>query len=151
MSDEREGGGRPRDPGARPREGREPREPREPRLRDIARRIFREGEEPTGDERTLRMDAREVVGAMLETGDKAKTEVVRMVAREVRAYLDELKIKEDLRDLITNYSLEVHASVHLKPLHPDEPEPSTAAVGLRRKRAPTPPVGDEGDVEDADE
>lgn len=93
----------------------EGRERREPRLRDIARRFFVEGEELTQEDRG-RLDPRDMLGAMLETGDKAKTEVVRMVAREVRNYLDELKIREDVHHLLTNYSLEVHASLSLKPL-----------------------------------
>jgi hypothetical protein len=76
------------------------------RLRDIARRLI-----PADGG-----DVKDALVAVLATGDKAKTEMVRMVAREVRTYLDELKIKEDLQELATNYSLEVHASVSLKPL-----------------------------------
>ena len=39
---------------------------------------------------------------------------VRMVAREVRSYLDALELKEDLKELLTGYSLEI--SLSLKPL-----------------------------------
>ena len=56
-------------------------------LRGFARRILREGED---DER--RIDPRELVGAMLDTGDKAKTEIVKLVAREVRGYLEALEL-----------------------------------------------------------
>jgi hypothetical protein len=76
------------------------------RVRDIARRLF-PGEGA---------DVRDAVVSVLATGDKAKTEMVRMVAREARHYLEELKIGEDIQELLTNYSLEVHASVSLKPL-----------------------------------
>ena len=108
-----------------------------PRLRGTLRRIFRdeEGDDRRGDGPLV--DARELLGAVLETGDKAKTEIVRMVAREVRAYLEALRLHEDLRNLLTNYSLEVHASFHLRPLADapaapkgedrppaDEPEPA---------------------------
>ncbi len=110
-----------------------------PRLRGTLRRIFRDedGEERRGDGPLV--DARELLGAVLETGDKAKTEIVRMVAREVRAYLEALRLHEDLRNLLTNYSLEVHASFHLRPLAeapreakapadaPADPEPEDAA------------------------
>ncbi len=125
MSDDRRGDG-------------EGRERREPRLRDLARR-FLEGEEgaheerPRPEERT-RMDAREMLGAVLETGDKAKTEVVRMVAREVRAYLEALELGEDIRDLLTNYSLEVNASFSLKPLRDTEAEDTPVRAKRRRAR-----------------
>lgn len=82
-----------------------------PRIRDIARRLF-----PGDPDAPLRADVRDAVTAVLNTGDKAKSEMVRMVAREVRHYLEELKIGEDVRELLTNYSLDVHASISLQPL-----------------------------------
>ncbi len=72
------------------------------RFRKLGRRLM--GQE--------RVSAREVVGAVLEGGDKAKTEVVRAIAREVRAYLEEL----GLREVMTDYSLEVRASFNLRKL-----------------------------------
>jgi N-acetylmuramoyl-L-alanine amidase len=65
------------------------------------------------------------MGAVLEGGDKAKTEIVRAVAREVRAYLEEL----GLREVMTDYSLEVRASFNLRKLTdlekgPPIPEPT---------------------------
>ena len=86
-----------------------------PRIRDIARRLF-----PGDPDAPLRSDVRDAVNAVLNTGDKAKSEMVRMVAREVRHYLEELKIGEDLRELLTNYSLDVHASISLQPLVGDK-------------------------------
>jgi len=69
---------------------------------------------------------REVLGAVIDGGDKAKTELVRMVAREVRTYLEGLGLHEDVRHLMTHYSLDVNASFRLRPLHssdePSEPE-----------------------------
>ena len=61
-------------------------------------------------------DGRKVLSAMWETSDRAKTEAVRMVAREVRQYLDALELKEDLLDLVRSHSLEINASLRLKPL-----------------------------------
>ena len=83
--------------------------PREPRLRDFARRILSDDEERT-------INAREVLGAVLDSGDKAKSELVRLVAREVRNYLEELGLHEDIKHLLTNYSLDVNASFSLRPL-----------------------------------
>lgn len=67
-------------------------------------------------------DVRELASAVLESSDRAKTEMVKMVAREVRTYLDELKLKEDVRDLVTKHSLEMHVSFSLKPLVESKPE-----------------------------
>jgi hypothetical protein len=87
----------------------EPGRTREPRLRDIARRLI-------GDDDEKGISPREVLGAVIDSGDKAKTEVVRMVAREVRTYLEGLGLHEDIRHVMTNYSLDVNASFSLKPL-----------------------------------
>jgi hypothetical protein len=76
------------------------------RLLRFARRLM--------DRREIAEDTRELLLSLASTSDKAKTEAVRMVAREVRNYLEELRLKEDLRSLMTGYSLEV--SLRLKPL-----------------------------------
>ena len=39
-----------------------------------------------------------------------------MIGREVRTYLEALDLHNDIHNLLTNYSLEVKASIHLKPL-----------------------------------
>ena len=64
-------------------------------------------------------ESRKVLSAMWETSDRAKTEAVRMVAREVRSYLDALELKEDVLELVRSHSLEINASLRLKPLPPD--------------------------------
>ena len=95
------------------------------RFRRLGRRIMgdADGEGSTREGRTILGDAKEVFGAVLEGGDKAKSEVVRAVAREVRNYLEELGLKDDLHNLMTNYSLELHASVNLRKLAASEKEP----------------------------
>ena len=75
------------------------------------------------DRRELAEDTRLLISAVLNTSDKAKTEAVRLMAREFRTYLKELKLKEDLLELVRSHSLEI--SIHLKPLpRPEEPEGS---------------------------
>jgi hypothetical protein len=86
---------------------------REPRLRDFARRLL-------SDDEDKGISPREVLGAVIDGGDKAKTELVRMVAREVRTYLEGLGLHEDVRHLMTNYSLDVSASFKLRPLSETE-------------------------------
>lgn len=68
------------------------------------------------DRRELTDDAWKAMGAVLTTSDRAKSEFIRMLGREVRHYLDGLQLTDDLKELVTNHSLEVHASFHLKPL-----------------------------------
>ena len=77
-------------------------------LRSIARKLRK-----TGDDESI-------IGSMLETGDKAKTEIVRMIAKEVRGYLEALELHKDLKHILTNYSLEINASFSLKELSPEK-------------------------------
>ena len=122
---------------------------RRERLRGMARRLFRELEEEEAQaaggpssgnasegrraDRSPGSDARDLLSSVLETGDKAKTEIVRLVAREFRTYLEALDLHKDLHHLLTHYSLEVKASIHLKPLGDaiasDEPGPPGPAAG----------------------
>jgi len=123
-----------------------------PSLRGIARRILREVESTPGEETEVDPEERrrrieDVLSSVLETGDKAKTEMVRMVAREVRGYLDALELHKDVHHLLTHYSLEVKASIHLAPLGEKEAQAgSSAKVGLeRRPRAGASTEGEPGE------
>jgi len=99
-------------------EEREPEEREEPerrgaraRLRGVARRLL--------DEDTIQVttkDAKELVGAVLGASDKARKETIRLISQEVRMWLEGLGLNEGIHYLLTNYSLEVSASVSLKPL-----------------------------------
>jgi hypothetical protein len=88
------------------------------RFRRLGRRILGDLDEG----KPIRLEAREALGAILEGGDRVKTELVRAIAREVRAYIEEFGLKEDLHSLLTNYSLEFHASFSLKRLSPTDPK-----------------------------
>ena len=76
------------------------------------------------DRRELAEDTKDLMVAFLSTSDRAKTEMVRMTAREVRNYLEELRLKEELVNLVRGHSLEVKASFSLKPIEEllNEPE-----------------------------
>ena len=78
------------------------------RIRGVARRLLEDP--PSIDE------AKELLGTVLDGSDRARTEFVRLVGREVRTYLDGLGLQDDLKHIVENYSLEVNASIHLKPL-----------------------------------
>lgn len=129
-----------------------PREGRGPRLRGFARRILGEGDEPREEQDSQggdpeRGEARAMLHSLLETGDKARMEIVRLLAREVRSYLEALELHKDLHHLLTNYSLEVNASIHLKPL-PEEEKNTPAEPGVRVGLRPTSDVDDKDGVDD---
>jgi hypothetical protein len=100
-----------------------------------------------GEREKTRVDPWALLGALLETGDKAKTEMVRMLAREVRSYLEALELHKDLHHLLTNYSLEVNASFNLKPLadaippsaeeDPSQPAPTPSDVSPPEDEPPS--------------
>jgi len=80
----------------------------ESRLRDFAKKILSDRESGSDPLET----AKDALFTIFATGEKARSELLRLIAREVRMYLNELGIRE----LFTNYSLEVTASLRLKPL-----------------------------------
>lgn len=99
------------------------RKKRGPSLRGAARRMM--GDLSNEDGPLPR--TRDLLGAVLSSSDKVKTEAVRMVGREVRTYLEGLGLDEAILHVMTNYSLEVNASFSLKPLaEVMEPESESA-------------------------
>jgi hypothetical protein len=75
------------------------------------------------DRKELAEDTKELVSAVLSSSDKAKNEVIRVIAREVRSYLKELKLHEALSEIVKDHSLEI--SVRFKPLpRSDAEDPS---------------------------
>lgn len=97
---------------------------RGPSLRGAARRMMGDLSQEDGPlPRT-----RDLLGAVLSSSDKVKTEAVRMVGREVRTYLEGLGLDEAILHVMTHYSLEVNASFSLKPLADAIPpkEPASA-------------------------
>ena len=68
------------------------------------------------DEGNTTVDPKEMLSSLLQLSDKARTETVRLIAKEFRGYLEALEIKDDVHDLLTSYSVEVQASFRLKPV-----------------------------------
>ncbi len=81
------------------------------RFRNFRKRIL--GEE---EGKTLFGDAKDVLGSVLEGSEKLRGELFRVVAREVRAYLEESGLKDDVHNLLTNYAFELHLSMNLRKL-----------------------------------
>ncbi len=85
------------------------------RLGRLTRRLLERGD-----------DAKLLLGSVLDSSDRAKNEMVRLMAREVRNYLEALRLKEDLVEFATSHRLEVKATFSLEPLAKavaEEPEP----------------------------
>ena len=81
------------------------------RIKGIARRILGDSDE----DKDLKGEAKEFFSSLLSTGDKAKTELLKALAREFRQYLTEMGIDRDVRQLLMNYSLDINASLSLRP------------------------------------
>jgi hypothetical protein len=114
------------------------------RVRGLAKRLFRESD-GEGEGR----DAKEILGSLLDTGDKAKTEIVRLLAREARGYLEAMDLHNDIHHILSSYSLEVQASFQLKPKA--EPAPKENEPATESEVKEEPPEGLSGDAEDASE
>jgi hypothetical protein len=98
-------------------------------LGDFASRLLRVGAEAvnqtTGRLREAGEDVkpREILSGAVRMTAKGREELVGLVAKEVRMYLEKLRVGEELRALMTDHSLEIQASVRLKPLGGETPEP----------------------------
>ena len=111
----------------------------EPRWTDLARKLVRGGAEvivTTQDairERTGEMKAKEMPKEFVESvahlTARTKDELVGLMAREFKNYLDKLDVASELRSIIEQYTLDVNMTIRLRP---------NEAFGP-------------GDVEDADE
>ena len=104
---------------------------RDSALGDLASRLLRVGAEAvnqtTGRIREAGEDVRprDLVSGAVRMTARGREELVGLVAKEVRMYLEKLRVGEELRALMTDHSLEIQASVRLKPLQKaqaDKPE-----------------------------
>lgn len=99
---------------------------REGGLGDLASRLFRVGTEAVSvgaeriREKSGELHPKDLVSGAANLGAKGKDELVTMIAGEVRGYLNKLRVGEELRSLLTDHSLEVSASVRLKPVPKEE-------------------------------
>lgn len=116
MSEDRKDGPRGQfEPEAGPRH-------RERPLGDIAQKLIRAGTDAISatseriKERGEEFSARDVISGAARVGVSAKEEILTITAKEVRGYLEKLRVGEELRSLLTEHSLEVKASIRLKPL-----------------------------------
>ena len=113
------------------------------RFRNFRKRIL--GEE---EGKSLFGDAKDVLGSVLEGSEKLRGELFRVVAREVRAYLEESGLKDDVHNLLTNYAFELHLSMNLRKLTDEDRK------GKRRRKGrgdASPPAAEPDASEDLPE
>ncbi len=92
-------------------------------------------------ERGEDFSAREVLSGAAQLGARGKEELITIAAEEVRGYLEKLRVGQELRSLLTEHSLEISASVRLKPLvETGSLEPADVDVDARLE-----PTDDDGE------
>jgi len=105
---------------------------REGGLGDLASRLLKVGAEAVNQttgrirEAGENVRPRDLVSGAVRMTAKGREEVVGLVAKEVRMYLEKLRVGEELRALMTDHTLEITTSLRLKPL-PDEDRASDGA------------------------
>lgn len=57
---------------------------------------------------------KEVIGAIMAQADRTKGEVVRVVAAEVRSFLESTRMRQDVLRMLTQLRLEIRAEVGIK-------------------------------------
>ena len=99
---------------------------RERPLGDLASKLLRVGAEAVNQTTERLKEAgedfrpRDIVSGAAAISAKGREELAGLIAKEVRLYMDKFRIGEELRALMTDHSLEVHASVRLKPVPEEE-------------------------------
>ena len=92
---------------------------------DLASRFIRAGAEAVAStggrirERGEEFKPREVLAGAAKVAATGKDEVVTLIAKEVRNYLDKLEIANELADFARSHELEVNAKFRLKRILPD--------------------------------
>ncbi len=97
----------------------------EPRLMDFARKLVRGGVEAVSTtqgairERTSEIKPKEIPKEVIESvahmTARTKDELVGLMAREFKSYLEKLNLVEEFREIIEDYSLDVNMTIRLRP------------------------------------
>ena len=113
---------------------------REGLLTDLASRVLRVGAEAVSVGAEKLREKGESAASLTARG---KDEVMTILANEIRSYIEKLKVGEEVRSFLDDYSLEIQASVRLKALTDEEKtepaEPVSMEVALQPKTAEAPP------------
>jgi hypothetical protein len=97
---------------------------------DLASRLLRVGTEAVNvgaeklREKGEDLKSKEVLSGAVNLTAKGKEELFGLVGGEVRSYLSKMRLGDELKNLFTHHSLEVTASIRLKPV-PKEDDSKT--------------------------
>lgn len=89
-------------------------------LSDLASRILRVGAEAVSVGAEKLREKGETAASLTARG---KEEVMTLLANEIRSYVEKLRVGDEVRTFLDDYSLEIKASVRLKTVPPDEEPP----------------------------
>jgi hypothetical protein len=144
MSDETKGGkpiDEPGDAGSR--------DHRDGMLSDLAGRILRVGAEAVSVGAEKLREKGESAASLTARG---KEEVMTLFANEIRSYIEKLKVGDEIRSFLDDYTLEVKASVRLKAQEPgEEVPPDDSGVSVEVGFEPVSPPVEEPVVEEPPE
>jgi len=93
---------------------------------------------------------KEIAGYIFSQVDETKNALVRVVAREVREFLDATDVANELQRALTSLSFEIKTEVRFIPNDAGGVRPSvkaTAAPKMKRRTEPPPPEDDENEGE----
>ncbi len=118
-------------------------------LTDLASRILRVGAEAVSVGAEKIREKGESAASLTARG---KEEVMTLLANEIRSYIEKLRVGDEVRSFLDDYTLEIQASVRLKALTEEEKqqaaEPVEMKVALEPKEAPEPEVVEPEVVQD---
>lgn len=97
----------------------------EPRLMDFARKLVRGGVDVVSStqgairERTSEIKPKEIPKELIESvahmTARTKDELVGLMAREFKSYLEKLNLVDEFREILEDYSLDVNMNIRLRP------------------------------------
>ena len=130
-------------------------------LREIVRKVIEAGYErlSEGPENVRHLMSemklpKETLGALFGTLDDTKNGLYRVVAREVRDFLEHSNLAEDIVRGLTALSFEIKTEVRFIPneSRPGRPTPDVRSkVSVKRASAPPPPPGNQDRASQPDE
>jgi hypothetical protein len=84
---------------------------------------------------------KDALAFLLSQAEKSRAEVSRILTQEIRRFLEGETLQRELWKMLTSVTLEVNASIQLKPSGTGEPN---FKARLKRKKKPDEPDGDDG-------
>jgi len=81
------------------------------------------------------VNPREAVGTLFDTVSKGTDTLQAVLIREARRYLDAINLRDELGDLLENYTIHVEAQLHFEPREKSHKKKGRSSKSSRRKEA----------------